>query len=72
MPQAADHVAVWPRTSNSKLGLMVEEAPMAHRSIADELVNILAKAGVQRIYGIVGDSLNPVTDAVRQSGKIQG
>jgi thiamine pyrophosphate-dependent acetolactate synthase large subunit-like protein len=40
-------------------------------TLADELVDILAKAGVQRIYGIVGDSLNPVTDAVRRSGKIQ-
>jgi hypothetical protein len=44
---------------------------MAHRSIADELVSILAQAGVERRYGIVGDSLNPVTDAVRRSGKIQ-
>jgi pyruvate dehydrogenase (quinone) len=44
---------------------------MAYQTIADELVDLLAKAGVQRIYGIVGDSLNPITDAVRRSGKIQ-
>jgi pyruvate dehydrogenase (quinone) len=43
---------------------------MAHR-VADELVNRLVEAGVDRIYGIVGDSLNPVTDAVRRNGKLQ-
>jgi pyruvate dehydrogenase (quinone) len=43
---------------------------MANR-IADELVKRLAGAGVERIYGIVGDSLNPVTDAIRRQGKIQ-
>jgi pyruvate dehydrogenase (quinone) len=43
---------------------------MAHR-VADELVNRLVEAGVKRIYGIVGDSLNPVTDAVRRNGKIR-
>jgi pyruvate dehydrogenase (quinone) len=41
------------------------------RTIATELVDTLVQAGVQRIYGIVGDSLNPVTDAIRRSGKIQ-
>src|SRR5436309_8119710 len=41
------------------------------RTVAEDLVDSLIQAGVQRIYGIVGDSLNPVTDAVRRSGKIQ-
>jgi pyruvate dehydrogenase (quinone) len=41
------------------------------RTIADEFVETLIQAGVQRIYGIVGDSLNPVTDAIRRSKKIQ-
>jgi pyruvate dehydrogenase (quinone) len=35
------------------------------------LVGTLAGAGVKRIYGIVGDSLNPLTDAVRRDGRIQ-
>lgn len=44
---------------------------MAHR-VADELVSRLIEAGVERIYGVVGDSLNPVTDAVhRTNGKLQ-
>ncbi|MGO1974831.1 MAG: pyruvate dehydrogenase [Propionibacteriaceae bacterium] len=35
---------------------------------AEQLVDQLRAVGVQRIYGIVGDSLNPVVDAVRQTG----
>lgn len=38
------------------------------QTVADQLVTSLAQAGVRRIYGIVGDSLNPVVDAVRRSG----
>ena len=43
---------------------------MPHR-IADELVRRLAEAGVERIYGVVGDSLNPVTDALRLNNKVK-
>ena len=38
------------------------------RMIADQLVAQLIDAGVDHIYGIVGDSLNPIVDAVRRSG----
>ena len=41
------------------------------RTVAEHLVDTLAQAGVRRIYGIVGDSLNPVTDAIRRSGSVQ-
>jgi hypothetical protein len=34
------------------------------RTVAEELAHV----GVERVYGIVGDSLNPVTDAIRRSG----
>src|SRR5271163_2285495 len=43
---------------------------MPHR-VADELVRRLAEAGVERIYGVVGDSLNPVTDALRLNTKVK-
>src|ERR1700692_1696969 len=43
---------------------------MRHR-VADELVSRLLEAGVKRIYGVVGDSLNPVTDALRINKKLQ-
>ena len=37
-------------------------------NVAEQLVAQLVNAGVHRIYGIVGDSLNPVVDAVRKTG----
>jgi pyruvate dehydrogenase (quinone) len=43
---------------------------MAHR-VAEELVSRLEEAGVEHIYGVVGDSLNPITDAIRRSGKLK-
>src|SRR5438445_4278801 len=37
------------------------------KTVAEALVSTLAERGVRRVYGIVGDSLNPVTDAIRRS-----
>src|ERR1700684_3423600 len=41
------------------------------RSVADQFVETLAVAGVKRIYGVVGDSLNGLTDSLRRQGKIE-
>lgn len=38
------------------------------KDVANQFIDQLRSAGVRRIYGIVGDSLNPVVDAVRQTG----
>ncbi|HXW67368.1 MAG TPA: ubiquinone-dependent pyruvate dehydrogenase [Thermoplasmata archaeon] len=40
-------------------------------TVAEELVDALGRAGVRRVYGIVGDSLNSVVDAVRRSASIE-
>jgi len=40
-------------------------------TVADQFAAILATAGVKRVYGVVGDSLNGLTDALRRQGKIQ-
>jgi pyruvate dehydrogenase (quinone) len=40
-------------------------------TVAEQLVRTLREAGVERIYGIVGDSLNPVVDAVRRTEGIE-
>ena len=37
-------------------------------NVAEQIVGQLVDAGVHRIYGIVGDSLNPIVDAVRKTG----
>jgi pyruvate dehydrogenase (quinone) len=39
-------------------------------AVADQIASTLSAAGVKRIYGIVGDSLNGLTDAIRRQGKI--
>src|SRR3984885_5658857 len=40
------------------------------RKVADLLWEMLVKAGEKRCYGIVGDALNPVIDALRRNGKV--
>jgi pyruvate dehydrogenase (quinone) len=41
------------------------------QKVADLLWEMLANAGVKRCYGIVGDALNPVIDALRRNGKVE-
>jgi len=40
---------------------------MSKRKVADIIVETLQAAGVKRCYGVVGDTLNHVTDAIRRS-----
>jgi pyruvate dehydrogenase (quinone) len=41
------------------------------KTVADQFAETLAAAGIKRIYGIVGDSLNGLTDAIRRQDKIK-
>jgi pyruvate dehydrogenase (quinone) len=38
------------------------------RTVAEVLVDVLEQVGVTQIFGLIGDSLNPLGDAVRRSG----
>jgi pyruvate dehydrogenase (quinone) len=40
---------------------------MSKRKVADIIIDTLQAAGVKRCYGVVGDTLNHVTDAIRRS-----
>ena len=40
-------------------------------TVAQHLVEALANAGVRRIYGVVGDSLNSIVDAVHHGKRIE-
>ena len=40
------------------------------QKVADLVTDVLAQAGVRRIYGVVGDSLNGITDSLRRRGDI--
>ncbi len=41
------------------------------RTVADVMWTMLEQAGVRRCYGIVGDALNPVADALRRNKAIE-
>ncbi|NED53935.1 ubiquinone-dependent pyruvate dehydrogenase, partial [Micromonospora aurantiaca] len=40
-------------------------------TVADQFIEVLRQAGVRRVYGVVGDSLNPVVDAIRRTNGIE-
>jgi pyruvate dehydrogenase (quinone) len=44
---------------------------MAKKRVADVLIETLVAAGVKRVYGLVGDSLNGVTDSIRPRKDLQ-
>jgi pyruvate dehydrogenase (quinone) len=44
---------------------------MGSSNLADQLLEVLLEARVERIYGVVGDSLNPLVDAVRRIDGIE-
>ena len=48
-----------------------KEKTIAKKRVADVLVDTLVAAGVKRIYGLVGDSLNGVTDSTRPRKDLQ-
>ncbi len=37
------------------------------QTVADVLVGVLEQIGVKHIFGLIGDSLNPLADAVRMT-----
>ncbi len=41
------------------------------KDVAEGLWEMLSAAGVRRCYGIVGDALNPVIDALRRNGSVE-
>ncbi|MGH3764094.1 MAG: pyruvate dehydrogenase [Pseudonocardiaceae bacterium] len=44
---------------------------MSTPTVAKQLIDVLRQAGVERVYGIVGDSLNPIVDAIRRTEGIE-
>jgi pyruvate dehydrogenase (quinone) len=44
---------------------------MAKKNLAELLIDTLVAAGVKRIYGLAGDSLNGITDAIRTDERIK-
>ena len=44
---------------------------MPRTTVADQFIEVLRQVGVDRIYGVVGDSLNPIVDAIRLTDGIE-
>src|ERR1041384_2758095 len=44
---------------------------MAIDNVADQIVETMASAGVKRVYGLVGDSLNGITESIRKRNSIE-
>jgi len=44
---------------------------MAAKRVADLVVETLAGAGVERVYGLTGDSLNGLTDSIRRHERMR-
>jgi len=40
-------------------------------TVAEMMVSALAEQGVRTVWGVVGDALNPVTDAIRREARIE-
>ena len=41
------------------------------KNVAELLVDVLSEAGVERVYGVSGDSLNGITDSIRTRKEIE-
>ena len=41
------------------------------KNVAELMVEVLSRAGVKRVYGVVGDSLNGFTDAIRSQKQLR-
>src|SRR5262245_38943195 len=46
--------------------LVLEKGMHMAKSLGDLLVEVMLEAGVQRMYGVSGDSLNGITDVIRR------
>src|SRR5690349_2546752 len=39
-------------------------------NVCEAIVDLLARNGVKRVYGVAGDALNPFTEALRPDGRV--
>src|SRR5882757_7288288 len=50
----------------------VQSGVVMSKTAADQIVEMMIDVGIKRVYGLVGDSINPITDAIRRTkGKLQ-
>src|ERR1700692_4267466 len=50
----------------------IQPGVVMSKTAADQIVEMMIDVGIRRVYGLVGDSINPITDAIRRTkGKLQ-
>jgi hypothetical protein len=54
---------------SASIDCAVKEDDMA-KTVEDQFAEILAAAGVRRIYGVVGDNLHRLRVSLRRQGKV--
>jgi len=59
------------RSECRRLVKVIEKGRDMAKRVADLLVDVLVKSGVQRVYGVSGDSLNGITDSIRTRTEIE-
>src|SRR5213595_2226005 len=59
------------KLSPAPFEINAKEAGKAMPTVAEHVVEALVSAGVSRIYGVVGDSLNSIVDAVHHNKNIE-
>ena len=58
----------WHGACMNAIGTAYQQDDMAKKTVAELLVDVLAEAGIERVYGVPGDSLNGITNCSRVMG----
>jgi Thiamine pyrophosphate enzyme, N-terminal TPP binding domain len=69
MTDCADREIYVSNSANDNLSIE-SEAKMPQKTVAELLIETLAATGVKRVFGVAGDSLNAITDAIRTNKDI--
>src|ERR1700691_4734971 len=57
---------------NNNPGSTTYGGSLMAKTAADQVAEMMIDAGIQRVYGVVGDSINPIVDAIRRNeGKLR-
>jgi pyruvate dehydrogenase (quinone) len=53
------------------IGNQIRQEDLMAKTVGELLTSMLAQAGATQVFGIVGDALNPFTDAIRRDKRMQ-
>ena len=72
MAYAVDDLKTLKDLWNNNPGTTAYGGDLMAKTAADQVAEMMIDAGIKRVYGVVGDSINPIIDAIRRSdGKLR-